>query len=113
MTAKCKSNLLGERSADSVVRGRGKGEEKGHTPERENQSPIVEECVFVANSLAKDRAEFGLQGPFLISLNEKLSAKSSMVEESALGFVVPFCACMGERRLLGPVVLWPSPQVPL
>ena len=64
MTTQREYDLLRERSADGVVRGWGKGEEKSHTPERENQPPRVEKCVLVADNLAEDRAESNMQGPF-------------------------------------------------
>ncbi len=42
----------------------GKSEEKKQTPKLENQPPIAEQRVLVADSFAKERAETGLQGPF-------------------------------------------------
>ena len=64
VAAEGKSNLFGEGDPDGVVRRRSEVEEKGHLSHGKNDTPIVEEGIFVAYLVAEDRAEHGLQGPF-------------------------------------------------
>jgi len=65
VTTEGESYLLWGRGAGGVVRCRRESEKEGHSSKREDQSPRVEQCVYVTSSLAEDRAESGLQGTFL------------------------------------------------
>ena len=76
---------------DGVVRGWGESEEEGHLAHREDDSSVVHQGVMSLSLNVSHNTE-EKQGPFRISLKEKLSTRSSMLDESiARSYVPKFC----------------------
>ena len=114
MTAEGESYLLWERGADGVVRYRRENEEEGRSFKREDQSPGVDQCVFIIDGLAECRSESDLQVYFMYlregeADGQVLDGGRIRVRVGGARFVYMLkCTCYKTKRPMMVSTDWPS-----